>query len=201
MRARLLAACVLLTLVLVGSARAQAPALVEGKAFTGTVATFDPPLPSQVTIDWGDGSPTQTTGVTTNPAGKGEVSGTHTYARHGSFRIEVTDKGNAANSRQQYVTVADAPITASPVTFATATAAGGALVATVVDENPLGAASEFAATIAWGDGSTSAGTVSAAAGQPGRYEVRGAHAYPDGSTYIAEVTVTDTDGGDAKAVV
>ncbi len=180
-------------------ASAQAPALVEGAAFTQVVATFEPPLPSQVTIDWADGTPAQPSAVTTNAAGKGEVTASHTYAKHGSYAVKVTDKADPNRFERTYLTIADAPIAVVGASFPVAAAPGGVLVATVADANPLGSAVDFKATVEWGDAARGDATVTAIAGVAGRYEVRAAHAYPDGSSYLAEVTVASNDGGDAKA--
>jgi hypothetical protein len=179
-------------------AHAQAPAPVEGKPFTALLATFDAPAPAQVVIAWGDGS-TQPSAVTTDGAGKGEVTAGHTYAKHGTYSLQVTDKDNPDRYQRQTVTVADAPITAQGTTFKVAAAPRGIVVATVADENTLGTAADFTARIDWGDTSQSDATLTAVAGQAGRYEVRAAHIYPDASSYLAEVSVTSTDGGDAKA--
>ncbi len=199
MRCRLLAvACAAVTLALAGSAGAQTPAPVEGTPFTGVVATFDAPPPGQVTIDWGDGA-TQPAAVTKNAAGKGEVTATHTYARRGSYTVQVTDKADPNTVQRLFLTVADAPITADGTTFKAAAAPGGVLLATITDANPLGTPDDLLAEVDWGDGTTGPATITAVPGQPGRYEVRAAHTYPDPSSYLAGVDITSTAGGDAKA--
>jgi hypothetical protein len=60
------------------------------------------------------------------------------------------------------------------------------------DANPGATVADFAATIGWGDGSSSAGVVSASGGG---FVVAGSHAYSDGgSGHAITVTVND-DGG------
>ena len=69
-------------------------------------------------------------------------------------------------------------------------------VATLKDKTPE-AASAYMATITWGDGSTSAGTVVANAA--GEFNVDGSHAYAARGKYHTNVAVTETDGGAAHA--
>ena len=55
-------------------------------------------------------------------------------------------------------------------------------VATFTDANPNATVSDFTATITWGDGSTSAGTVVATGNG---FAVNGAHTYADEGSYLA----------------
>ncbi|MFI5379551.1 MAG: beta strand repeat-containing protein [Tepidisphaerales bacterium] len=66
-----------------------------------------------------------------------------------------------------------------------------ALVATFTDSNPLATTSEFTATINWGDGTHSAGTLAKVAGI---FQVLGTHRYLKQGTYKMTVTVHDTSG-------
>ena len=91
-----------------------------GTAFTGTLATFTDAdtgaLPSeyQVSINWGDGTALDTTtGTVTGSNGQFTVSGTHTFAKAGTYapQVTVTDLVRAATvtggstlpANQQYV--------------------------------------------------------------------------------------------------
>jgi len=58
------------------------------------------------------------------------------------------------------------------------------------DGNPAGTDSDFSATIDWGDGSTSAGTVAA---DQGGFTVSGTHDYAAFDSYTVRVAVTDTN--------
>ncbi|MBI5105516.1 MAG: hypothetical protein HZB46_11160 [Solirubrobacterales bacterium] len=197
MRRLLLAVLVLLAAV--PGAAAQEPDLVEGQAFTRALAAFDKPT-SQVRIDWGDGSPLQDAASVDRADGKREVTATHTYAKFGFYAVKVTDRDDASRSQTAYLTVKDAPITAEGTTFPVGDAAGGVLLATITDANPLGRPDELTADVDWGDGTTSAGMITAVPGAPGRYEVRGAHAYPDAATYLAGISIRSVPGGgDASA--
>lgn len=184
--------------VLVAAPIASAADPVEGQRFTGVVATFDAPVPVAVTIDWGDGQ-TSTSNPVTLPSGKGEVTGSHIYATHGSYSVKTTDSANADNYVRMSLTVTDAAITASGTTFPAAAAPGGVVLAHIADQNPLGVPTGLKAKIDWGDGTTSDGTIAAVAGPAGSFDVSGSHTYPDSSTYLVAVTITSNDSGTAQA--
>jgi hypothetical protein len=64
-------------------------------------------------------------------------------------------------------------------------------VATYTDPNPSDVATQFSATIDWGDGSTSSGSIS---GSSGSFTVTGDHTYSEEGTSIpVKVTITDAD--------
>jgi hypothetical protein len=62
-------------------------------------------------------------------------------------------------------------------------------VATFTDPDTSATASEYTATINWGDSGTSTGTVS---GSGGSFTVTGSHTYADEGSYTITVTITDT---------
>jgi streptogramin lyase len=68
-----------------------------------------------------------------------------------------------------------------------------ATLASFTDNDPGGAVSDYTATIAWGDGSTSIGTV--APDGNGGFTVTGSHTYAEESASAYAVTVTVTDAG------
>lgn len=88
-------------------------------------------------------------------------------------------------------------VQAQPVTAAAGQAFTKVTVATVTDTDPNANPAGFAATIGWGDGSTSSGTVAAAG--PGTFTVSGTHTYSAAGTYTFGVQVTDPDGNKATA--
>jgi streptogramin lyase len=78
------------------------------------------------------------------------------------------------------------------------------VVATFTDADPSATPGSFTASITWGDGSTSAGTVSADA--RGGFDVTGTHTHAEEGKYAVAVTVTDVDtshdiGGSTATVV
>lgn len=95
--------------------------------------------------------------------------------------------------------VVDAPLSATGTTLqATAGTAFTAVIATFTDANPNAQLADFATpTIDWGDGQSSAGTVSQESN--GTFDVTGTHTYADGGIFTVGVTVNDADGSAATA--
>jgi phospholipase C len=163
----------------------------EGQSFSGEVALFTDPGTDgvtndyQVTINWGDGTTSVGTTVP-DPAGSNrfDIFGTHTYTSTGSYftNCTVLDPGpNSPPNQQMYFGAAQvlaAPLTTTPAAF---TAVEGAAftgsVATFTSANPNATATEYSATISWGDGQSSAGTVQE--NSNGVFSVGGTHAYAD----------------------
>jgi uncharacterized repeat protein (TIGR01451 family) len=86
----------------------------------------------------------------------------------------------------------DQAIAATAATFAATEAAGfSGTVATFTDPDTAATASEYSATVDWGDGSaTSAGTI---AGSSGSFSVSGAHTYAEEGTYAVTIKIVDAD--------
>lgn len=177
----------------------------EGSALTGVVATFTDADPSPLladfsaTIDWGDGSPTSAGVVSSNGSGF-QVTGTHAYASSGLFNVTVTinDAGGASAVAHSTATIADAALSASgtPVAFTPNTPFSGP-VATFTDANVLATPGMFTATIAWGDGATSAGAISATG--PGTFRVSGTHTYTGTGPFTITTSIHDNGGSTATA--
>jgi IPT/TIG domain-containing protein len=66
-------------------------------------------------------------------------------------------------------------------------------VATFTDADPGGTASDYHATIHWGDGASSTGTIG------GHFTVTGTHTYTSTGTKTISVTITDAGGASATA--
>jgi PKD repeat protein len=171
----------------------------------GPELTGGEPTPGEysASIDWGDGSGADTNATVTWSAASQAftVFGSHTYAEEGANIVHVAiSHGNAIGvpTLTAVVTVADAQITA-PV-GANLPAMGqenvsiGAItgIATFTDPAGVGAespASDFTATIDWGDNTSSSGTIFALGS--GNYRVDApAHVYAEEGTYAVTVTVT-----------
>jgi hypothetical protein len=171
----------------------------EGAVFVGAVATFtDPNAAATATeytaaIDWGDSSPTSS-GTITGGNGTFTVSGTHTYAEEGPYKVTVTitdiDTPSNTAAANSMANVADAALTASPACSATSPQSYNGPTATFTDAaSPFGTLSDFSATIDWGDGITTAGTVTGADGGP--YTVIGSHTYATTGSHTITTTIQD----------
>lgn len=198
------------------SAQAVAVTATEGQSFSGPVATFvdsdatdpdDSPANDTATIDWGDGTTGPGT-ITATGGGHFTVSGTHTYADEGSptITVRISDPddpgGPAVTSRP--ATVLDAALTATngtPLNGVEAQVTSGT-VATFTDADPGATTADFTAgggstTIDWGDGQSSAGTVTRTG--PGQFSVGGSHTYAHGGNFTIGVRIVDDGGSTASA--
>jgi hypothetical protein len=72
-------------------------------------------------------------------------------------------------------------------------------VATFTDPDANATAAEYSATIDWGDSSSSAGTITGAAGGP--FTVSGSHTYAEEGPYDVKVTINDVDNSVNTATV
>jgi len=71
------------------------------------------------------------------------------------------------------------------------------VVAGFTDANPLATAGQFSATIDWGDGTTTSGTVAHAVNQP-FFVVTGNHVYAKSGSYKVTTTIQDAGGSSLK---
>jgi hypothetical protein len=170
---------------------------VEGQQFSEVVGAASPHEGTTPTIDWGDG--TQPSPATFDATTR-HLTGTHTYAEEGSYHASFTyvNSDGSPETRPFDVKVQDAALSATgaPVS-ATAGAQLNATVATFTDADPAGTAADYTATIDWGDGSTSAGTIGPAPG--GGFAVGGSHTYANAGAYQTSLTITDVGGATATA--
>ncbi len=177
----------------------------EGSAFSGAVATFtdndtgQPASNFTATIAWGDGA--STAGTVTGAAGSFSVSGAHTYADEGTFttNVSVTDLANAVSgSSTAAATIQESDVLAGtglPIAAVQGLTFAGA-VANFSDTDTANVASDFTATIQWGDATTTAGVVS---GSAGNFTVSGSHTYTGTGTFPVTVTLADDAPGTATA--
>jgi IPT/TIG domain-containing protein len=148
-----------------------------------------------VSNGWGDGT-SSTPSLDNYAPGYFLLFGPHTYAEEGNYTTNLTATDNWGNSASGNgsASVADAPLTAQGTTIYGAK--GVALtktVATFTDADPAGTATDYTATIHWGDGTTSTGTIG------GHFTVTGTHAYASTGTRTISVTITDAGGAPATA--
>jgi hypothetical protein len=178
----------------------------EGAPFNGTVANFSDsdttktPASFTATINWGDS--TTTAGTITGGSGSFTLTGQHTYADEGSFTFTVTvtetGPGGLTASSSGTATVSEADVlSGSPMTFsAQSGVAFTGAVASFTDTDAANVPGDFVATIDWGDGNTTAGTVS---GGGGAFTVSGTHTYANAGAFNVIVTLTDDAPGTATA--
>jgi hypothetical protein len=167
----------------------------EGTTFSRAVATFKDANSGSAateftaTITWGDGA--TSAGSISGSAGSYTVSGSHQYAEEGSHatRIAIKDAGGSTATGTGKAVVGDAKLTSTGRTITGSEGASfTATVATFKDTDPAGTAGDYTASISWGDGTTSAGVITAITGG---FKVRGTHSYVEGATYAVKTTIKD----------
>ncbi len=199
------------------TAQAAPISAVEGQPLpvTTILATFmdTDPLGTTTdytaTVNWGDGTPT-VSAMIAEPAGPGlpfDVSQAailgHTYAAEGNYvtTIVIADAGGSKTIVSGAVIVADAPLTSAglptPPIIQEGTQFSGA-VATFSDLDPAGTPSDYTATITWGDGVTTLGSI--VPGTPGLFNVLGTHTFEEVGTYTVSVVIADAGGATTTAV-
>jgi hypothetical protein len=176
-----------------------------GVMFSGRVATFSDGNSDGVagdntaTITWGDGA--ASAGTVDAVSGENyEVTGSHLYAATGSRSVGVTvvNGGQTFTMNPGTMTVADPALAPTSVLLAASQGVEfSGTVARFTDPDTLATAGDFTASIAWGDGGTSAGTVSSASG--GGFQITGAHTYTTAGA--ATVTVKVSFGSDSPATI
>ncbi len=146
-------------------------------------------------IDWGDGTP-QSAGTITFDAGTGvfSVFGTHAFPEEGNFPVTVSiaDEGGSQTTATATVIVDEAPptnLTGQTVTGTANSPLVQADLATFTTVNPLDTAGMFAATIAWGDTTTSAGTIVQDAA--GVFHVQGSHTYTTANVFRPLISISE----------
>jgi hypothetical protein len=184
--------------------------LTEGKKANDVVlATFTDESAAraakdiQITGAWGDGTTFDTddveivqTGATTF-----EVLGSHKFKEEGTFTatLTITDKADGTSVKvADRVLVTDALLKATGDSFtAKVGAAVTTTVATFTDAGGAEKAGTYKATIQWGDGKTSTGTVQADG--HGGFRVVGSHTYQAAGDFTVLVTILDEGGSTAEA--
>jgi YD repeat-containing protein len=182
---------------------------MEYTPFSGTVATLSSGFSQAqtATINWGDNTSTPGT-IVPGTGGAFSVTGNHTYADELSSPLQLSVTVQMSQGGPITVngpaTVVDAALT-SPVganftgTVGQPLATGNnqVVVATFNDANPQSSLADFTATINWGDGTASTGTVQTLSG--GGYEVLSNHTYDQAGVYTITTTPLD-DGGSTLTI-
>jgi len=168
------------------------------------VATFKDASPGDhsadftATIAWGDGHTSAGTVSYDSGTQTYTVRGNHIYAEDGTqtVTVSVSDEGGNSFTTTSTASIADAALSAAAGVNVSATEGAdttSVAVATFKDANPGDHSADFTTSIAWGDGHTSAGTVSYDSGTQ-TYTVRGNHIYAEDGTQTVTVSVSDEGG-------
>ncbi|HVX13283.1 MAG TPA: hypothetical protein VHC22_19015 [Pirellulales bacterium] len=186
-----------------------------GVVSTFSDGTITNPAGFSASVNWGDGTTTSGTVAFVSEINQGNifgqtvavytfsVTGTHTYATAGNYPITVTitDPNNQVATVNPTARVAYAPlqVTAGPAINAVAgTSVNNQTVATFTDPglvanltalNISDPTTQFTSTINWGDGTTSAATITYNSGTQ-VFSVIGSHTYSQTGPYNVAVAVT-----------
>jgi hypothetical protein len=196
---------------------------VEGKLLQGAVARFTDPEPSSdasdytVEIAWGDGHEEAATLTEVSSGDEGtvfEVLAHHVYREEGEYPLNVTikdiDVPKLTVTDESQALVADAPLHATAHADTTTTGGQAArlwpeppssgTLASFTDEDPEGEIGDYSATIEWGDGHTTTGTVAEAAPASHVWTVSGEHLYApeDQGPHTVVVRVRDEGGSETS---
>jgi hypothetical protein len=176
---------------------------IEGHAVRLT-ASFDDPrggaAPEQfgVTISWGDDAVSNAS-VSALGGGRYEITATHTYRNYGRYPIavRVEDVHLRATTATTTAIVADAPLSVRGRTARTRHLVFSGAVAFVKDADPGGSPFDLRATVQWGDGKRSAGSV-VEDPRSGRMRVIARHRFAKPGVYRVAVRVRSVGGSTAK---
>jgi hypothetical protein len=171
-----------------------------------TVATMTDTWPSAAasdytgTISWGDGQ-ISAASFAANGNGGFNIIGSTTYDQAGWFPLTITVQsvhGGSATARS-FVFAGGGNLVAMGVNLSATQSVPftNVLAASFTDSNPGTSISDYAATIAWGDGNVSAGGILAVAGN--NFAVTGSNTYLGAGSYVITVTITDSAGDSATA--
>lgn len=142
-----------------------------------------------------------------NHPGQFLVNGSGVFNEEGVFDVQtfITDGESPGpvqemSTMDSYVTVADAALTVSPVSTIQAKKGNtfSKIVANFKDADPQGTTSDYTASINWGDGTTTSGTI--APNGTGGWSVTGSHKYTTAKGFAVTVTVNDSGGATNSTV-
>ena len=180
--------------------------------FSGDSLVFCSASNYAATVTWGDGSSASPATVTAAPGSacnfvisvpgneaRTFAEETANDAANRTYELQVSGPLLAQASGTGTATVDDARLTAgqSPSLSGLDGSAITGTLATFSDANPGATASDFTATVDWGDGSAPSGATVTADG--GHFDVSAGHAYAKAGRYTATVTITDAGGSETSA--
>jgi hypothetical protein len=177
---------------------------------TAHVTSGGSPLPGQLVTFSVTGQNAGATGICVPASCITDASGNVTFTYHDTngagddtITASFTDAAGAlqsATAKKHWTAPTDQPINASGVAVAaTEGTAFSGTVATFTDPDTAALASEYGATIDWGDGTSS--TVGTISGSAGSFTVSGGHTYAEEGSFTVTVAITDTDNAANTATV
>jgi hypothetical protein len=176
---------------------------VEGQPYNNMlVASFNlgdiegsKPSDFSATINWGDGH-TSTGNVTAGGPGF-EVFGSNTYltptqpSKPDTVTVNVTGLNSSSATALGSANVAFASLTSIGIPISPSKNAPFALnVASFQSANTFVTASNFAATINWGDSTPSTTGLISSTATPGTFNVQGSHVFSQNGTFLITTTIT-----------
>ncbi len=153
-------------------------------------------------ITWGNGVVSAGTVEPTSTPGRFDITGSNLYLTANTYPISVAVSDYQSDS----TTIDSTAYVAAPVLTPIGTTAGftaGVLpsspvtVGSFLDSNTGAVSGNFTASITWGDGHTSPGTVAAVSGTPGLFSVSGSNLYITPNSYPFSIAVQDNLGNTA----
>jgi hypothetical protein len=177
--------------------------VVAGHSFSGVVGSFIDDDPNatlsyynNITIIWGDGHVSGGTVSYNSATRRDDIHGTNTYSTPGTFPLSVYVKEIGGMN----VTIKSTAIVSGTVTppglspfGVTINGTEGTKFNGVVGSFTDTTAGNYIATITWGDGHTSGGTIAFNTGTH-RFDVSGSNTYGEEGSYAIAVKVTSTGG-------
>jgi hypothetical protein len=186
----------------------------EGAAVSGaTVATFTDADPAgaagdySASVNWGDGDTTASISIVADGsvAGQFDVVATksHPYGEGGNYAVTVNiaDTGGAGVVAHSSAAVSDSALAATSNSFVPTEGINfSVIVASFTDADTTEPLSSYTASINWGDGKSSSGTLRKTA-TAGLFRVVGSHIYTEAGTYSVTVSINDSGGGFAQTTL
>ncbi len=155
-------------------------------------------------VEWGDGSSSAATVVFAN--GVGEITSQHVYADNGNYPVEITllDGANTVVATTTAIVSNVSPEFLTQPSDTTIDVGDTLLIEDVEFSDPgftaANSAETFDATIDWGDGGSSVGTITVTAGDEGQLTlglIDASYTFGSVGVYEATITLSDDDGGTA----
>jgi hypothetical protein len=181
----------------------------EGADFNGMIAEIYDPTPSQnmadytVSINWGDGPSwnPDVTGGSVQPEKDAPnflaVTEEHSYAdsRAGetyNVNVTVTKDDDQPETASSTINIVEAPLTGTPLTIdgTQGVPLTNVVVASFTDADPNAKATDYSASITWGDPTLPAAGHVYSNGQGG-FNVTGSHTYSGSGTFSVNVQIYD----------